>query len=497
MTILGSRLNMLLAEAPAWLHVPQDAAEGAFAGRYLRIEGRPFALGRELGRGEEAFVFELVDLRTGQFDYVVKVCRHRPESDRARQWAVPIRFQRNVAARIPDIELYPCRLVAIPGGVVKIQRYISADPRTDWLSRLPIQPVAAAIAAGREDDARRLLAEFVRQHDEQAVFVDMRAYIAFREDRVDEALALYVTALASHIARKNSSRFCVAIQLAEVLETLYRRDRSRGVSEMSGTLNDGSVLSNTFFASATEAAMDDSLQDRSLFVLLEVLADLPYFVAALNFIQCSLGGLTRSFEFQTVSAAVEQIDPENPLLGELREKGWWQGRRAQVEQHAELPQEQAPESPDAGYSVPVVPLSLRHHLAEHERAYRPETETIRGGHARVVAALAQFRAGRAGEAEANLREAIRIEPHIADHRVALANLFTATGRHEAAVATLRDALDAVKGEPLLRLLLGRALLEAGDIDKAKHVLLRARPLLPDWDAQIRLMLAEIDERRQL
>src|SRR6266851_2358957 len=260
MILLDSRLDLMLARQPDWLEIPKDPnGSPSFLGRYLRIGDRPYALGRELGRGEEAIVFELISLRAGTSYHVVKVCRHRIGTKQYRRWAVPVRFQRNPAAVNPDIELFPCHLVPLPRGcVVKVQRYISSNPSTDWHSTLPIIPVLSMIKANPAK-ADALIDSLLAKHGEQGILMELKGRMLFGNEQLDEALDWSTRALASHMASGSSSRYNAAVSLAEVMEAIYQRDRSKGDCEASIQLDDGTVLRNTIFSTATdEAARDDS-----------------------------------------------------------------------------------------------------------------------------------------------------------------------------------------------------------------------------------------------
>jgi tetratricopeptide (TPR) repeat protein len=496
MIVLDARLAMLLATGPEWLRICSTSAEvHAFTGRYLLIGDRPYSLGREVGRGEEAIVFELIDLRSGFFDYVAKICRHPLDSDRFRQWATPIRFQQNQTAAQPDIELFPSRLLPLPdGGLIKIQRYMSPNPTTDWLSRLPIHALMPHLSSENQAEAIDILRSAVSTHGDRPLLLEFQGRLAASEDKLDEALELLTRALAGHIASGSSSRYATALAFAQVSDAIYRRDRSRGDVETSLTLDDGTVLRNTIFSLDTDAAaLDDALQDRPVFALIEVMSDLPYFVAGLNFIQENLLDVSGGEAFRTVSDAVARIDPRNPLLAELADKGVWAPKTKYDET---VTTESASRSPSTDNDAPtVIPPNVLEALQRHDAAYDPEPHSIRAGPARVAAAIADIRRGYEQDAEANLREAIALEPSVAPHRVALATYLFSRDRRAEAIDIIRESISAIPGAPTLRLLLGSMLVRTGQLDQAEDILRRARPLLPEYENDLDLLSAEVKQRR--
>src|SRR3954451_15892518 len=104
--MLPTRLRQLWSQAPEWLALETDPAAGRrYRGRYLTVDGVPCALGRQLGEGDEAFVFELINLRNCDRAGVIKICRHHPESPRYATWAVPYCIESNPHSAIPDVEM--------------------------------------------------------------------------------------------------------------------------------------------------------------------------------------------------------------------------------------------------------------------------------------------------------------------------------------------------------------------------------------------------------
>jgi hypothetical protein len=134
-------LLLLLGGPPEFLVLGTQPGEAAFRGRYIRIDGLPFALGRMIGQGDEALVFELVSLRDGTCAHVLKVCRYTPGTARYQRWAVSVRDELSPYADVPDIERYPARLVEVSGGIVKVQPFIASDPATAWATVYPAADV--------------------------------------------------------------------------------------------------------------------------------------------------------------------------------------------------------------------------------------------------------------------------------------------------------------------------------------------------------------------
>src|SRR6266508_1212449 len=90
------RISLLLAESPEFLSLASDPHDKrVFSGKYLHLDDAPYALGRRISRGDEAIVFELVDLRLGYCAGVVKICRYKPGTERYARWAVTRRDEHN------------------------------------------------------------------------------------------------------------------------------------------------------------------------------------------------------------------------------------------------------------------------------------------------------------------------------------------------------------------------------------------------------------------
>lgn len=88
----------------------------------------------------------------------------------------------------------------------------------------------------------------------------------------------------------------------------------------------------------------------------------------------------------------------------------------------------------------------------------------RVAYALLVEAL--LRANRGEEAEAALQEVLAFDPSSLESRLALSDLQSDSGDHEAALATLRGAPDAVIDDPRLRRKLAWELYSTGDLDAA-------------------------------
>jgi len=368
--------------------------------------------------------------------------------------------------------------------VVKVQRYLSTHPQSDWTSRLPARLLAKEAYEHGIASAVESIEALIAEHGEEPALLEFKGRIAAEQDELDDALTLFTRALASFVATNTSSKYCTSICLAETMEAIYERDRSRGDAELSVTLDDGTVLRNTFFAESTAAATDDSLQDRGCFAVVDVMTDLPYFVGGLNFIQESLLSLSGGWAFTMASRAVAAVDPLNPLLGQLNEARIW-------------PREPTAEAPQTHRSDDRAPPDgVDDALSEHSLHYEPQVVGLQSGRSLVDSAMVDVQRGREEVAESSLRQAVSVGPDVAGYRVALATFLTARGRNDEAALELMRGVEACPGEPQLRLLLGSALVRCRRLDEAERVLLRARPLLPDDVHDIDLLLAEVDAYRK-
>gem|GEM_PF-2746778 len=490
MTVLDARLSVMLAVPPEVLRLSSDAADSrTYNGRYLHIGEKPYALGREVGRGEDALVYELIDLRTGLYDHVVKICRHHTSTARYRRWATPITFQRNIGSTQPDLEMVPSHLLPLPyGGLVKIQPYMAAEPATDWMSHLPVQPLLRSLSDDNSSDIENGVDKLIESHGEQAILLEIKGRLRASRGEYDNAINLLSNALAKHMATGNSSRFSAAIAFGHIAESIYQRDRSTGTIEARVQVDDGTVLRNTIFASAIDAARDDTLQDRAVFALVEVMADLPYFVAGLNFLQESLIDLPGSPAFSLSSDAVHQIDPTNPLLVKIVEGNLWHPHGTNDDDVA-LATKAAPVTALPAL-VPDIPA-----LREHEAAYNPEPQAFRAAAARASSGLIAWKEGRLANAEHNFQEAIAADPAEPEHRVRYASFLRAAARADQAVGCIRRAIIEIPGEPTLRLFLAILLIRAGHYTEAEDTIVRAQPLLPERAADIALLLTASREHR--
>jgi tetratricopeptide (TPR) repeat protein len=503
MSLFGIRSALLFSTKLEWVKIHDsndgDAPGRVFSGKYLRLAGHPVALGREIGRGEEAIVFELIDLKSGLFgEHVVKICRHRPGTPEYRRWAVPVRFQYNRGSSLTDIEFIPARLFTVDGGLVKVQRYVSRNPEQDWATRLPIRHLEA-VAHRDTIGASHRLEELITTHGERAIFLEMKALLAANDGDLDNALSYMSRALASHIAFDSSSRYRAALGLSAIMDALYERDRSHGDSELSLKLPDGRVHRQTIFSSGRDAAEDDAHQERSVFALMEVMSDLPYLICGLEYL---IESFTDSGEYDQVTCdlrkALYRIDPQNQMSSDQASSELKAAESGDKAVSANIDNSLIGHEPAGSEGAKVkqeIPPSALAMLAEHDRIYREKVQIVRSGNARFLAGISDFHQGHMVEAEKNFRQAIEMEPSEADHYTALATFYSTTGRSIQAIQVFREALAQLPGEPEIRFLLGRELLRAGELNEAERELLKAKPLLTTQDRSINLMLDEIAARR--
>ncbi|HUJ01506.1 MAG TPA: tetratricopeptide repeat protein [Usitatibacter sp.] len=100
-------------------------------------------------------------------------------------------------------------------------------------------------------------------------------------------------------------------------------------------------------------------------------------------------------------------------------------------------------------------------------------------HAALERAAALFRAGRAAEAEAILRELVAMQPANADALEVLGTTLGAQGRHEEALAVFDRARDAKPSSPSIRRNRAQALVHLGRAAEARAELEKALQIRPD------------------
>jgi tetratricopeptide (TPR) repeat protein len=489
-----SRIAELAARRPEFLRLNDDPGDpAAFHGRYLTVSGHPFAAGQFIAHGAEALVYELVDLRTGLCSGVVKICRFRAGTPRYERWAVPRRAELNPYSLVPGVETVPARLVPVPGGLVKCQVYVTNDPATDWRMDYPAYPVYDELEAGRPDMALRLADALIERHGPRAILLETRGRVLERLGRVEDAIAVLQAAVEAHVRAGNAGRLSASLLLARVHWNEYWTNPGEFTQRI---VHKDSGLTMTFFATPEETAADDERQDRGPFVLLEALAEEPYFVGGLVM-------LTRMVVDEVVGrepsgaliAMIQAVDPACPDLPDLT------ARFAQ-----RFPRRPAPDPPPSTGDHPPggahvdVPAEVAALSARFEARYQPEPVRGQQPRARWAAAAGRLREGRSDLAERDLRAAIALDPDVLDYRVQLMSVLMNAQRLAEAAHAAEEAVALFPDDYAAYVALGNVHTELGRLQDAKISYLRALALDPADPGLARVRLGqtyrELGERDQ-
>lgn len=243
-----SRIQQILANPPEFLSlVTNPESPERYQGRYIMIDEQPFALGRMLGQGDEALVLELIGLRDGKRDKVLKICRHPPSSEKYTTWAVPYRIERNPHSAIPDVEMHLARLAQVPGGLVKVQPYHSPPGTIDWMAQYPAATIYKAMHENGPDAALVVADSLIKEHGPRGVLLHAKGSVLAEMRRFEEAHDVLEQAMQSHTEAGSPVRMQTGVLLAAVLSQIYAQTPVEGGATMSLKLDDGTVLSQTFF----------------------------------------------------------------------------------------------------------------------------------------------------------------------------------------------------------------------------------------------------------
>ncbi len=484
-----SRISLLLAEPPEFLALATDPDdERVFSGKYLHLDGAPYALGRRITRGDEAIVFELVDLRLGYCAGVVKICRYKPGTARYVSWAVTQRKERNPHSDLPDVELHPARLVPVPGGVVKLQPYVTPSPETAWATHAPILDVLTLLEQDRVEEALRVAELLLKQEGSHGVLLEAKGLALERLERLDEAREALEDALEAHLKEGNAGRLRTTYILAGVLHRLYERSAGSGGTTLSLELPDGTVHTQTYFAAVEAAAADDTLEDRAVFVLLEALAYEPYFAGGLLRLGAYTVNAPAAIEIiRAIVTALLRIDPADPDVGEFAE--FVQKRYGDDKSQSLRSVETAAEPEHANLSA-----DTRARLDRFDELYQPEPIRARQAAARHDAALVQAAYGRFASAEGQLREAVDLDPDQPDHRLALADVLESQLKTGEAKRVLEETTRRFPDGTRAYETLGDLCAVHDEHAEAKLAYLRALATEPDERWRVELKVGEAFEK---
>lgn len=450
------------------LRVGRDEGNGVpYSGKYLHVGEVPHALGRMIAQGAEAMVFEAIDLRAGTLAGVVKVCRFPPGTPEYQRWAVPVRFELNEKSDLPDVELYPAALLSVPGGMVKLQPYLAPNPATAWAARSPAAPIFGA-AKGDPEGAVEIADGLLARHGSRGILLEAKGHVLLAEDDLDAAAEALEAAYAAHAEEGNAGMYSSALLLSRAWRTVYQSQETHGSAEVRLDLGDGVVLSNIHFGDSAESAADDTLQDRSMYLLLEVLAKEPFFVGGLGALADELLEVLGGTELAAaIVACAEQIDPVWEVVAELRTTV---DRKAADEAAAALERGALNLPPPPPSST--IPKAVKDGLETHRAHYDPEPDAGTTAEARARAARVLWSEGDLSGAEREARRAVVVDPSVAGHRTLLAEVLEASGRDGEALEVLRKSVTELSSAETY-LGLAEFLQRQGDDAQAKTEFLRA------------------------
>lgn len=486
------RLRHLLRTPFTPLTLP-TGAPGQTDGRYLSIDGHPFALGRMLAQGAEAIVYELVDLREPNLAGVVKVCRYRPGTREYRSWAVPFRFEYNRHSSRPDVELRPARLVEVPGGLVKVQEYVPLDWDTDWSTELPGQPVRVAYRDGGPEEALQRARELIELHGEHGILLELQGSILWSTNELDAARAALERAVELYASESRPGVLRAGITLAAVHRSLYEEwlpdsAGSRATLELPG----GLFLSQAIFAVPEEAAADDMLDDRSLYTLYEILGIEPYCIPALLMLVEELGSSPASRGLiAEVLDMIDRADPGRDDVDGLRERYDPAFGHSPVQPEDLISDRTAGADPGDPAPTPAMPEDAESFFDRYERTYQPEPDRGQLVEARLVSALANLHQGRLPEAERAALDALALAPDSADPYLMLSRVLVSRRELRRAMEVLHEAVRRVPHDADVHTALGELLLEQDLPEEARTSFLRALLLEPaePWRVELGLGVA--------
>lgn len=399
-------------------------------GRYLwvgsgdadlnRLFGEPCALGRLIGEGDEAKVYQLIRLRNGSWNEVVKICKFPPGHKKYQTWLTEVRDESNSFSRIPEVERHPAWIVEVPGGAVKVQSYLLSGASHDWESALQIVPVLKAMQIGDLNKAEQLTNALIQQEGEQPLLVEQKAILAGAREDLEGSRELWKKVVRGYRSAESFNVLVAYNNYAYVLLKLYEKHFDDLPGLMKLTLPDGTVLSQQFAMPGTpeQIAMDQDYSDQALEVLLEALAVEPCFLPAWHKF-CRL--IQEPDAKLAVLRRIVEIDPQcEPLVqDEILEAEAEVARMAQLQKEAQA-SEDSPSSQD-----------VQDMLAKFEATYEPPVpDGADQAKSRAFAADYYLSRGAPERALAAADEAIELQPNVPEYHALACDCLNVLGRWE-------------------------------------------------------------------
>jgi tetratricopeptide (TPR) repeat protein len=331
-----------------------------------RALGEPFVLGQLIGEGDEARVYELVNLKTGSWHNVVKICKFPPDSPRYKTWLTTVRDEINPHSHLPNIEQMEAQLVSVPGGAVKLQPYVSPNPEEDWNSVLPIKDVLLAFQRGELEQASTLIDALISKYGPKAMLLEQQAIVLRANGKLEEARDVLMRAVEGYRDVGSTNILAAYANLANILMVLYEASQDDLPGMMKLTLNDGTVLRQQIGGPLSpdmseedwerQLEMDRDYTDQALEVYLEALSVEPYFLPALEGVYRLVGDVSE-MGLEILNAICRVFPQAKPLFAEeieLRQKGI-----------------QAMEDAQLSAADVNVPSDIQTLLREHSKRYKP------------------------------------------------------------------------------------------------------------------------------
>jgi tetratricopeptide (TPR) repeat protein len=402
-----------------------SAGRPIVTGRLLTLGGVPHGVGRFIAEGDEALVYELLNLRDGERERVVKICRHAPSTERYAIWAVPFRVERNPMSMLADVELNTAQLIQVSGAYIKVQRYYKGEGTPDWGSRRTVLALVHETARLPLQQALARIDAVIANYGRHGVLVEIKGRLHTQAKQWEDARRFFEEAVESLRDEGTSLRLNAAMFLAAVYHQIY--ETQSGDIGTSVALNlDGFQLKQKIFATLEEAARDDNLSDRAMYMVLEALAEEPMFVPGLLYLaECHLDSFEPAYS-RALLDRVEQIDPGNEKAAELRSLlgGFGDG------EHSTIRMDEAGSPPERA----EMPDSVAAQIAAHAALYHPETGLPKLTQGRRVAFEVAISEAKYAEALAVADEWIAIDPSSLDAQVAKANVLLQLERYSDAQA---------------------------------------------------------------